>query len=79
MLKTMTKYFLFFLIFFIKITFVNAEIIKSILISGNERITDETIIVFSDVNIGEDLTINDLNDIIKSLYKTDFFEMYQLT
>jgi outer membrane protein insertion porin family len=74
MLKTMTKYFLFFLIFFIKITFVNAEIIKSISISGNERITDETIIVFSDVNIGEDLTINDLNDIIKSLYKTDFFE-----
>ncbi len=74
MLKLMNKYLFFLCIFFIKITFVNAEVIKSISVSGNERITDETIIIFSKFNIGDDLSINDLNVIIKNLYKTDFFK-----
>ena len=74
MLNLMSKYFLFFFIFFIKITFVNAETIKSISVSGNERITDKTVIIFSKINIGDDLIINDLNEIIKNLYETDFFK-----
>ena len=74
MLKLMNKYLIFICIFFIKITFVNAEIIKLISVSGNERITDETVIIFSKFNIGDDLTINDLNKIIKNLYETDFFK-----
>jgi len=74
MLKLMSKYFLFFFIFFVKITFVNAEIIKSISVSGNERITDKTVIIFSKINIGDDLIINDLNKIIKNIYETDFFK-----
>jgi outer membrane protein insertion porin family len=57
-----------------KITFVKAEVIKSITVSGNERIADETIIIFSKINIGDDLIINDLNDIIKNLYSSDFFK-----
>ena len=73
MLNLMSKYFLILFIFFIKITFVNAEIVKSISVNGNERITDKTVIVFSKINIGDDLIINDLNDIIKNLYQTDFF------
>ena len=74
MLKLMSKYFLFFFIFFVKINFVNAETIKSISVNGNERITDETVIIFSKINIGDDLIINDLNDIIKNIYETDFFK-----
>jgi outer membrane protein insertion porin family len=74
MLKIMCKYFLFFLIFFMKITFVNSEIIKSISVNGNDRIADETVIIFSKVNIGDELIINDLNEIIINLYNTDFFE-----
>ena len=70
----MCKYFLFFLIFFMKITFVNSEIIKSISVNGNDRIADETVIIFSKVNIGDELIINDLNEIIINLYNTDFFE-----
>ena len=73
MLKLMIKFFLFFIIFIFKVTFTNAEIVKSILVEGNERITDQTIIIFSKVNIGEDLIINDLNDIIENLYETEFF------
>ena len=70
----MVKYFLLFLIFFIKITFVNAEIIKSITVNGNDRIADETVIIFSKVNIGDELIINDFNEIIVNLYNTDFFK-----
>ena len=73
MLKLMIKLILFLIFFVTKITFVNAEILKSISISGNERISDETVIIFSKINIGDDLIINDLNNIIKNLYKTDFF------
>jgi len=74
MLNLMSKYFLFFLIFFIKINFANAEIIKSISVNGNDRITDKTVIIFSKVDIGDDLIIDDLNEIIKNLYTTDFFK-----
>ena len=74
MLNIMCRYLLIFFILFTKITFVNAEIVKSISISGNERISDETIIIFSKINIGDDLIINDLNQIINNLYETDFFK-----
>ena len=74
MFKLMIKFFLLIFIFFIKITFVNAEIVKSISIKGNERITDNTIIVFSKISIGNDIAINDLNNVIKELYETDFFK-----
>jgi outer membrane protein insertion porin family len=74
MLKLMIKYFLFFFVFFFKITFTNAEIVKSISVTGNERITDNTIVIFSKINIGDDLVINDLNKVINNLYDTDFFK-----
>jgi len=74
MLKIMSKYFLFFIIFLFKITFVNAEIVKSISVNGNNRISDKTVIIFSKVNIGDELIINDLNEIINNLYATDFFK-----
>ena len=74
MLSFMSKFFLFLFLFLFKIVFVNAEIIKSISIVGNERISDETVIVFSNINIGDDLIIDDLNKIIVDLYNTDFFK-----
>ena len=70
----MAKYFLFLYILFINFSFVNAEIIKSISVAGNERISKNTIIVFSGINIGDDLKFNDLNNITNNLYETDFFK-----
>ena len=70
----MAKFFLFLCIFVIKTIFANAEIIKSISVNGNERITDETVVIFSKVNTGDDLIFDDLNNIIKNLYDTDFFK-----
>ena len=52
---------------------VNSEIIKDIEVINNERISKETILIFSKIEIGKDYTQNDLNEIIEDLYKTDFF------
>ena len=52
----------------------NSEIVKSIEIIGNERVSSETIKLFSRVNINESLDSNDLNDILKNLYDTNFFK-----
>ena len=46
----------------------------NIQVKGNERISDETIILFSGLDIGDNLTNKKLNEIIKNLYETNFFE-----
>ena len=52
----------------------NAEIIDEIQIEGNERIADETILMFSKTKLGDDIYENDLNDLLKNLYNTNFFK-----
>ena len=44
---------------------VKSEIVKNIEILGNERVSNETILMFSDVNINDDLTENRINSILK--------------
>ena len=73
--------------FFIKIIFVycfflvslSAEIIKRFEISGNKRISDETIIIFSEINLDENVSKQKLNRVIKNLYKTNFFSDINVT
>jgi len=75
-LKNITKIllnFLFLLFFIINFNLLHAEIIKDIKVSGNDRISNETIILFSNIEINDDLDNNDLNQILKNLYQTDFF------
>ena len=73
MLGIMFKIFCFTVLLFLRTLVSYAEDVKSIVIKGNERITKETIIVFSNVNINDNLNANDLNEITKNLYSTDFF------
>ena len=66
-----------FIIFFI-LTFsswLRAEIIDKINISGNERISKETIKMFASVSAKDDLSESDLNMILKKLYNTNFFDL----
>ena len=69
-----------FIILFYSLNFIflfsvsNATQIKNIQIKGNERISNETIILFSEFNIGSNITNKKLNQIIKNLYETNFFE-----
>ena len=62
------------LIIFFYLNTSQAEVIKKFQISGNDRISNETLILFSEVKIGEDINENNLNEIIKKLYETSFFE-----
>ena len=53
----------------------NAEVVKKIEISGNKRISDETIKVYGEINeLNSDFSKNDLNSILKNLYSTNFFQ-----
>ena len=54
--------------------FSYAKNVKNILIIGNERVSNETIIVFSSIKIGDEINNNTLNQIIKNLYDTNYFE-----
>ena len=60
-------------LFFLLLTSVNSEIIKKFDISGNQRISDETIIIFSEIKLNDEITKLKLDNAIKKLYKTNFF------
>ena len=59
--------------FSILINFSYAEEIKEIKISGNSRISDETIKVFSELDLNKNFEDINLNNLIKQLYETNFF------
>ena len=56
------------------LNYANADIIEKITIKGNDRISSETISVFSSIKKGENLTSDKINQIINNLYETKFFE-----
>lgn len=70
------RYIIFFLLFF---STLRSEIISNINIEGNQRISDETIKVYGEIELGKDYSEFELNNIIKNLYSTDFFEDINLT
>ena len=70
-------YRLFLKIIFISSILINssfAEIIKEIKILGNERITSDTIKIFTTVKTNDDIDENKVNFILKELYETGFFK-----
>ena len=69
-LKYFLKVLFFLLVFNLK---ASSDIIEKINIEGNQRISSNTIILFTEVNIGQEITDNDLNPILKNLYNTSYF------
>tara|TARA_Y100000591_G_scaffold644_1_gene567 strand:+ start:2641 stop:4881 length:2241 start_codon:yes stop_codon:yes gene_type:complete len=51
-----------------------SQVINEILIEGNERVSDETIIMFSNLSKEKSIDENDINEILNNLYDTNFFE-----
>ena len=75
-IKILSKlyYFFIFCIFFtINVSSLNSKEINKIEINGNDRISKETIIIFSNIQEGETITNIKLNSILKNLYETNFF------
>ena len=61
------------LIFFSIYSFSQAEIVKKIEINGNERVSSQSIEMFSKINVGDDIKKDDLNKILKNVYDSNFF------
>ena len=59
-------------------SYSKAEILKNIDIEGNKRVSNETIKLYGQINLNEDIDQKKLNDILKNLYETDFFEDVKL-
>ena len=63
------------IIFFLLICFTaSAKNIEKIIVEGNKRISDQTIIMFSNANIQDKIEINDINNILKRIYDSNFFD-----
>ncbi|MBD1164698.1 outer membrane protein assembly factor BamA, partial [Pelagibacterales bacterium SAG-MED13] len=56
-----------------------AENLKNIEISGNKRISDQTIKIFSDIEINNEINNSILDKVLKNLYKTNFFKNVNLS
>ena len=52
---------------------VYSEVVEKIKVTGNERISNETIVIFGDIVIGKNYGVEDVNSLIKKLYDTNFF------
>ena len=50
-----------------------SEKINDIKVSGNKRISDQTVLVLGDLAVGKDLSTSELNDSLKKLYNSNFF------
>ncbi len=68
------KFFLAQFLLLLLLNSANAEKVDKINITGNERISKDTIIIFGDINLEEDFNSEKLNKILKNLYNTNFFE-----
>ena len=66
--------FLALLIVFAATKLVFSEIIKKIEVSGNDRLAKETVILFSELGVNDNINSNDLNNIFKKLFYTDYFK-----
>ena len=62
----------FIILFLSSISF--AEIISDVKVTGNKRLSKETIIVFGQIDYVTDYSKDDLNNILKRIYETNFFK-----
>jgi len=69
----MIKFLKYFIIIFLIGAYSNAAQIDKIIIEGNKRISSETIKVLGGVSTQKDFNDKDLNNLLKNLYNTNFF------
>ena len=61
-------------LFILNLTILKADVVNDLVISGNKRVSDETIKIYGEIDISKDITENELDKILKNLYSTNFFE-----
>ena len=69
------KKFLFYILSIVTFTsFLHAEIVNKVVISGNKRVSEETIKIYGEIETNKDFSEKDLNKVLKNLNSTDFFQ-----
>jgi outer membrane protein insertion porin family len=51
-----------------------AEVINNVIVNNNDRISLNTIKTYGNIEIGSDYSSDDLNNILKNLYETNYFQ-----
>jgi len=64
------------ILFFLSVSF--AEIITDVKVEGNKRISKETLMIFGEISNDTDYSQDDLNEILKKIYSTNFFKDIKL-
>ena len=78
-IKIMKKIFILITFQFLLSQNVNSITIEGFDIQGNDRVSDQTVIMFSSLNIGDEINDNVLNEALKKLYYTDYFKQVELS
>ena len=78
-MHNLIKKILFFIFLSLYFSKAFGEIVNKIEIFGNERISNETIKMFADVSIEQDLNQNEINKILKNLYDSNFFDDVEIS
>jgi outer membrane protein insertion porin family len=58
---------------YLTLSISNSEVINQIKVEGNNRISDEIILMFSGIDVGKSIASSTVNEITKNLYETNFF------
>ena len=72
--KKMNKGLIYILIIFLSFSTAKTEVLERINIQGNKRVSNETIKIYGNIEIGKDYSEKTINEIVRNLYSTDFFE-----
>ena len=48
--------------------------LKNVIVNGNERVSDETIKIYGDIEVNKKIDDKKINNILRNLYETNFFE-----
>ena len=71
----MFKFFIQLILFSIFLSFPSySKNYEKIIVNGNERISNETILVFSEIQDNKSLDEYSINEILKKIYKSGFFK-----
>ena len=73
------KNFLIIIFYFFLFKFSHAENISNFDIQGNERVSDETVVMFSELDVGDFINQEKLNQALKKLYYTDYFKEVEIS
>ena len=71
MIKFLIRFILFFWIF---ASYAFSEIVNDVEIRNNDRISKETIITYGKIELDKSYNSNEINEILKNLYETNFFK-----